>query len=151
MPFAALSIVYRVAYRAARFYWFICRPYTSGVCCLIECDERFLFIRQIYGDRSWTIPEGGIKKHEVPAEAIQREVKEEVGVSLSELRCLGQFVNTEQYKVDTVYCYFSSVKESTVIIDHIEVKEAGWFILSNLPERCSYNLKKALELYLSTE
>jgi 8-oxo-dGTP pyrophosphatase MutT (NUDIX family) len=149
MSHRLLSIIYRILYPVAKTFWFIFRPKTFGVRCLIECNGRLLFICQTYGAVQWTIPGGGIKKKETPEAAIQREVKEEVGILLSEIYFLGKFINTEEYKIDTVYCYFGKIKTSNLEVDKSEVRRTNWFPWNNLPEQQSVPAQMSLKFYQS--
>src|ERR1043166_9374151 len=88
-----------------RVYWFIFRAKVRGTRCLIERDDKLLVIRHTYGDMLWTLPGGLIKRGEMPEQAARREVLEEVGIKLSELRPLGVFTDRSEYARDTVHCF----------------------------------------------
>ena len=142
-----LRTLYKLLYPAAKVYWFIVRPETSGVRCLIECDGKLLFIRQTYGDRRWSVPGGGINRNETPEEAVQREVSEEVGLLLSNVSFLGRFVSTDEFKNDAVHCYFARVEHFTLNLDLTEIQEAEWFSANALPEPQSSHAQMILRLY----
>jgi 8-oxo-dGTP pyrophosphatase MutT (NUDIX family) len=124
---------YRVAYRLLRLYWFLFRPRTYGARCILVCEDHVLLIRQTYGDRLWTLPGGGLTKGETPEAAVRREVKEEVGVSLSRLQYLGQFVSTQTYNVDTVYVFTAPAPNQAYTLDAGEILAARWFAREALP------------------
>jgi len=125
---------YRILNGARIAYWFIVRPRTAGAHCLIEHDGAFLLIRNSYGLRLWTLPGGGIRHGETPAEAVTREVREEVGISLAHVESLGSYVSTAEFKTDTVYCFYGSVPNDAYTIDNGEVVQAEWFPADALPE-----------------
>ncbi len=133
----------RIAFRLGRLYWFIFRPKTQGVKCVIEHNGKYLYIRNSYGKGRWTFPGGGIKRKESPEEATRREVYEEVGLVLNEMRPLGSFVNTTEYKVDTIYCFHANVDSSKYKTDNFEIEEAKW--ASQLPQPLSPVVKKILD------
>src|SRR5947208_16401491 len=58
--------LYGWAARLRVVYWFVFRPNTQGVKCLIEHDGRWLMIRNSYGKGHWTFPGGAIGRHETP-------------------------------------------------------------------------------------
>ena len=147
MGYTPRAILYKLLYRMLRAYWFVFRPKVRGVRCLIECGGRFLLIRQTYGDMRWTLPGGLVKRSEEPEKALRREVLEEVGLELSELRPLGAFTDTREYARDTVQCFWGEPAETELRIDPDEVYEARWFGVDTLPEGQSRHLAKVLDLY----
>lgn len=118
-----------------------------GVKILIENNGRFLMIRNNYGRRQWTLPGGGVNKNELPKRAAQREVREEVGVEISDSIPLGEYFSTRQYKKDTVYCFYVNVHSDYFKIDNNEVSEAAWFGENSIPTECSSAVDKVLNLY----
>jgi 8-oxo-dGTP pyrophosphatase MutT (NUDIX family) len=78
-----ISFVYKFIYPFLKLYWFIFRPKTRGVICLILSGDDLLLIRQTYGRSAWTLSGGGFKKNETKEEAIKREVKEELGLDIA--------------------------------------------------------------------
>lgn len=114
-------------------YWFIFRPKTKGVKCLIENSERFLLTRLGYAHKKWTVPGGGVKKNETWEAAIRREVFEEVGITLGEIREIGEYNNVVEYKRDTVHVFHAIVPSAEFKIDGMEVVEAQWFSRTDFP------------------
>ncbi len=129
-----VRFAYGVAARLRIVYWFVFRPQTKGVKCLIECDRQWLMIRNSYGAGHWTFPGGAIGRHETPEDAAVREVREEVGISLERVRPIGFYQNNRQYKHDTVYCFIAHVDSLHHEIDDREVIAAEWFEPTELPE-----------------
>lgn len=115
-------------------YWFVLRPRTFGVKCVIEHDGEWLMIRNTYGRRHWTFPGGKVERGEEPRDAAIREVLEEVGIELDDVRPIGDYYNTRQYKRDTVYCFAASVDSPNHVIDEGEIAEAMWVRIGELPE-----------------
>ena len=101
---------------------------------MIECNGKFLLERLGYAHKKFTIPGGGVKKNETLEDATRREVFEEVGVRVGELRKISEYFNTRQYKRDTVTVFYTKVENPEFKVDGIEVTEAGWFGLNELPE-----------------
>jgi len=54
-------------------------PVAFAVCALVVRDNKILLVRHSYV-RGWLLPGGGVGRAEPPAEAILRELKEEIGL-----------------------------------------------------------------------
>jgi 8-oxo-dGTP pyrophosphatase MutT (NUDIX family) len=118
--------LYRLAARVRKLYWFVFRPRTFGVKCLVEHNGRWLMIRNTYGRGHWTFPGGRIDRGETPEQAAIREVAEEVGIALESVAPFGVYLHNREYKRDTVYCFRASVMDDGHVIDPFEVAEAAW-------------------------
>jgi 8-oxo-dGTP pyrophosphatase MutT (NUDIX family) len=55
------------------------RPVALGACALVERDGKILLVRHSYVP-GWLLPGGGVGRGEPPAEAVLRELKEEIGL-----------------------------------------------------------------------
>jgi ADP-ribose pyrophosphatase YjhB (NUDIX family) len=141
-----MTLLYKIASGLRRVYWFIFRPKTTGVKCLIECDDNYLLIKQTYGSRvyNWNLPGGGVEKNEGTESAIKREVFEEIGIVLPNVIELKKYTSNFEYKVDTVYCFYSKVTTKNFVIDKKEILDAKWFPKNNLPENISRSIKESL-------
>ena len=57
----------KIKHFLALIYWFILRPKTFGVKCIIENQGEILMIKNNYGGwKKWMFPGGGIDKNETP-------------------------------------------------------------------------------------
>lgn len=115
-------------------YWFVFRPKTRGVKCIIQWQDKILFVRISYAHKGWTVPGGGVEKRESFEEAVRREVKEEVGIVLGEVKMFREYVSTKQYKVDTIQCFQSRVENPDFKIDGREIVGAKWSDITHIPE-----------------
>ena len=141
--------VLRIYFQFLRVWWFIRRPHTRGVKCLIEHDGTFLLVRLSYGHRQWSIPGGGVNPQESFETAAKRGVLEETGIIVTELSILGNYSQTIEYKNDTVQCYHTVVPTRGFTIDNFEISEAQWFAIDELPTDRSPNVDRVLHLYES--
>jgi ADP-ribose pyrophosphatase YjhB (NUDIX family) len=110
--------------------------YTVGsVVLLRDENNRLLMLRQP-PDRGWSLPGGLINKREAPVDAAARELREETGVKLRPddltQAVPAAMVNPRTQQVD---CVFTATVSSTVAVDPdpVEVLEAGWFAIGDLP------------------
>jgi len=140
------SLIYKIAYPAMRVYWYMVRPKTSGVRCVILHEGKVLLIKHAYASSLLTVPGGGMKKHESPEEAIRSEVAEEVGLVIADVTSVGTVRNDKEYKRDTIYVFSAFVLSPILHIDSVEIAEAGWYSLSDLPDTVSPLCKQFLGL-----
>lgn len=116
---------------AARVYWYIFKPKTFGAKVVITNNGSVLLVKTTYGYKL-TLPGGGIKKGELPKDAAKREVSEELGLTLHNVRSLGSIVSTAEYKVDTVYAFHAEIADRNITIDTIEIEYVEWQPLETL-------------------
>jgi len=143
---ALIRIGYKVAARLRRLYWFVFRPQTFGVKCVVVHDGKWLMIRNSYGNAQWTFPGGAIDRGEQPADAAIREVREEVGISLGSVEPIGFYTSDREYKHDTVHCFVANVLRPDHQIDMVEVIESAWFSPDALPEGVGRAVAQVTEL-----
>lgn len=124
---------YKLGYPLAMFTWFIFRPRTYGVRCIVVNNGRILLIKNTYNNRGWDLPGGGVHRQERLDLAAKREVFEETGIRLSEVRQIAQFENREEYKQDQVNVFVGFTEEEELNIDPGEIAAAQWFALEQLP------------------
>ena len=122
------------------------RPKTTGVKCLIQNqNNEYLLIKTTYSGDYWTVPGGGCNKNELLENTAIREIKEEVGIEVLELKQLGSYVSELEYKKDTIYLYLAKTYQKNIIKNRREISEAKWFVKDNLPK----NRSKSLDIILS--
>lgn len=117
---------------------------------IINENKEVLLVRNWLGHQRWTLPGGGIKSGETPAQAGAREVHEETGLRIpsDQLQELGVFPSGEKYTY-TVACYMIEIaKRAPRIARHrrLEMLDIAWFPLHALPKDASQTVQKALEL-----
>ncbi len=120
---------------------------------LVTYKEEVLLQRTCIGSQKWSVPGGGVEKNENPITAAIRETAEEVGVAIPEaqIKCLGEQRRSARRgnwpMVDVVF-YEAKLdsKQKPRISRPLEILEARWFKITDLPDNCSDTLIAALEL-----
>ena len=85
---------------------------------LIEKDGAFLALKQkVEGHELWDLPGGKIEFSEAPEETLRREVMEEVGLRVDELRLIGVYWFFRITDGDQVVCLIYSCKAKEGEID----------------------------------
>lgn len=143
-----LGIVYKLSYPLARVYWFITRPTSEGVRCVIQTEDgsQVLLITHTYGNASYSVPGGGINIGESPEAAARRETLEEVGIETRKLEYVTSLLYTKEYRHDTVHIVRATAATTNLKIDTAEIKSADWYSVDNLPENISPVIKPFLPL-----
>ncbi len=128
-------------------YWFVFRPKTRGVKCVVECDKKILLVKLSYAHKGWTIPGGGVGRKETFEDAARRELKEETGIVVGNLKKIDEYLSTKYYKRDIVQVFYSKIEGfPEVKIDNLEVSDYLWFDPENqLPNPHSTHLPEFIQ------
>lgn len=130
-----MALHHRLLGRAARLFFRITRPRTIGVrAVLLDAGGRIALVRHSHID-GWYLPGGGVKKGEAIADALHRELAEEVAIEGAVVeRVLGVYHSRREGKDDHVIVYVARATADTLrAADALEVAGAGWFALDALP------------------
>ncbi len=140
-----------VLHLGRRLLWRVLRVRTRGVrVMLFNAKGEILLIRHTYGrSELFLLPGGGIRPWERPEQAARREVKEEVGCTLSELLAVSTHFSTAEGKRDTVHL-FSAFTSDEPVADGMEVEEARFFPLNDLPSTLSPATSRRIEEHAGT-
>lgn len=141
-----IRALYKIANPFRKLYWFVVRPNTRGVKCLIEYDGKVLLVKLSYTSSQWNIPGGGVKRGEEFIEAARREAWEETGIDTDGWRSIGEYKNVIEYKNDIVRCFHAQVGTPHFEIDGLEVIEARWCKPQDLPPELRPNVKRVLQM-----
>jgi 8-oxo-dGTP pyrophosphatase MutT (NUDIX family) len=133
LPIPLRRLAYRCAYALLFAYRFIVRPRLTGVKCVLTDGDLVLLVRHTYGPREWDLPGGGIKRRERPAIAARREMHEELGILIEELRDMGEVLARLHNSPVTVHCFRAELQTPAVAIDRGEIAAARWFPHRGLP------------------
>ena len=77
--------------------------------CIILCNEhnQVLWAQRAHHD-SWQFPQGGIKSHETPEQAVYRELMEEVGLAEHHVEIMGQTQGWLRYRLPKRYLRYGN-------------------------------------------
>ncbi|UCI07363.1 NUDIX domain-containing protein [Mesorhizobium sp. B1-1-8] len=137
-----------LALRIRRLYWRVFQPQTFGVRAIIlNSEKKVLLVRHKYG-RGWYLPGGKVRRGEASLVAIERELWEELGISVASVdRALGTYVSTQEYKRDVITVYvitnFSQRHKK-----HFEIDANAFFAWNVLPSDASPGTKRRIQEYL---
>jgi len=111
--------------------------YTVGAVVLVrDADGALLLLRQPPG-YGWSLPGGLLNRREDAARAAARELAEETGIVAAPTELTpaspNARVNTYAQQIDVVFTLTVDRDAAELRIDPVEVLEAGWHPLSQLP------------------
>ena len=96
-------------------------------------DGKILLVRGRFSRQKWALPGGGVKHNESYEQAAVREVLEEIGLKIHNLRYLGKANSHESYAKFSVRV-FAAHASNYDIKCNFEIMEARWFNMNYLPE-----------------
>lgn len=140
-----LNVLFKIVAAIRKCFWFIFRPVTVGVKVIAESNGKVLLVKNRYS-KHWYLPGGGVKSGETVIECAIREVREECGVSLENLKILGVYSNFVEYKNDHIVLMWASFSDQC-LTKGLEIEKLGLFDLQFLPEEVSPATKRRLEEY----
>jgi 8-oxo-dGTP diphosphatase len=124
----------RAGYLAARVYWFLTRPSHVGAVVALWRGDRVLLVHQTYR-RCWALPGGGVGHGEDPAAAVQREVQEELGITLPTPRPSLIYPDHYERRREVVHIYEAELGAATPRPDGVEVDEVAFLTIDEALDR----------------
>ncbi len=111
-------------------------PQRLGVQVIIVFRHQVLLVKN-KNNFVYSLPGGGIKKHETPKEAAKREINEELGIENVDPIPWSVYYNLVQFD-DHIYLYILNLNSKPIIkINHLnnELNDARWFTVSELKKQ----------------
>ena len=120
-----------------------------------EALGKYLFLLRdnkpdIPGPNCWSLVGGGIEENEAPAEAVEREVSEEINIPIFDLQLIHQMSTQDNVggKAIEVYRYIFSAKTNALLDEVVltEGQKASFFTLEEIvnDEKVCPGLKKLI-------
>jgi ADP-ribose pyrophosphatase YjhB (NUDIX family) len=133
-----MNVLLQIAYRLRKLAFRLLDIETSGAKVMVfNAAGELLLIRNSYGPTHlFVLPGGGIDRGETPEAAAAREVKEEVGLEVGDVRFVACYSNRSEGHRDTIHL-FTARADGAPQADAMEVAEARFFALDALPETAS--------------
>ncbi|MFC9228312.1 NUDIX hydrolase [Streptomyces decoyicus] len=118
---------------------------------IVVADNRVLMVRRRIseGQLSWQFPAGEIEAGESPEQAAVRETQEEVGLTVSAVKFLGERVHPKSRR-DMSYTACTVVSGTAYVADTVELAELRWVTLADIPEFVPYGLFSPVQAYLDS-
>jgi 8-oxo-dGTP pyrophosphatase MutT (NUDIX family) len=111
---------------------------------VLTAESTVLLVRHSYAP-GWLFPGGGVERGEAIAEAACREVREETGLEPDGDPILhGLFRNDRNFPGDHVACFVVRTFSGKLIPRSIEIAEARFFPLDELPEDITGGTRRRL-------
>jgi mutator protein MutT len=124
------------------------KKFTVSVAAVIvnENEEVLLLNHVLRSDLSWGIPGGFIEYGEQPEAAVRREISEETGLELENIKLIR--LRTAHRHVEIL---FRATPVGRAKVQSLEINELGWFKVDELPEKMTLVQKQIIEKVLNCE
>ena len=96
-------------------------------------DGKILLVRSRFSRQKWALPGGGVKHNESYEQAAVREVLEEIGLKIHNLRYLGKANSHESYAKFSVRVFVAHASNYDIKCN-FEIMEARWLNRDYLPK-----------------
>ncbi len=123
----------RLAHRARKLYWRLVRPRTLASRCILVRGNSVVLIKHVY-EEGWYLPGGGLGRNESFEDAARREVREEIGVTVSNLQLLAMYHIRSEGRSDHTALFVASDFEGEPRAISAEIAAVKFAPLSTLPQ-----------------
>lgn len=123
--------------------WLFSPKYFIGVNALIINEQGEIWLQQhrYWPEQAWGLPGGIVGRDERLEDALQREIKEEIGRSAVIMRPL---VCQKFYRQGQTICFLAHLGDEPLHLDDREIIDAGYFHPRNLPGPMSDGHRKMI-------
>lgn len=131
--FFLVAAIYRFLARMLSLIFSIKRGKDRVRVLICSNDGKVLLVKGRFSRQQWALPGGGIRRNESYEKAVAREILEEVGINIENLRYLGKVNSYESYKPFPVRV-FAATAINQDIKCNFEIIEAKWLAEQYIPE-----------------
>ena len=96
-------------------------------------DGKILLVRSRFSRQEWALSGGGVNRNESYEQAAVREVLEEIGLKIHNMRYLGKANSHESYAKFSVRVFAAHASDYDIKCN-FEIMEARWLNINYLPE-----------------
>ena len=96
-------------------------------------DGDILLVKNRFSRQKWALPGGGVNRNESYERAAVREVLEEIGLKIHNLRYLGKANSHESYAKFSVRVFVAHASDYDIKCN-FEIMEARWLNIDHLPK-----------------
>jgi 8-oxo-dGTP diphosphatase len=144
-----ISLLMMNGARTARYVLlrFVGERTMRGVRVIVQKDSHVLLVRHWYAPWVWSLPGGGVAIGEEPSQAAIREVREETGLVIQDLKQLtthdGPLGTT-----DITIVFAAKIKSGALDTEgNAEIMERKWFDRNELPENLKPSNREHIEQF----
>lgn len=122
--------------------------FTVSVAALVLNDKKevLLLNHVLRSDLSWGFPGGFINAGEQPEAAVKRELLEEVGLEIENIKLIRLRTTNRHIEI-----LFRASAVGAARVQSFEINELGWFKINEMPEKMSGIQKQIVEKALNSE
>lgn len=96
-----------------------------------DCAGRVLLLKHRFRPGSgWGVPGGFMEKGEQPEAALRRELREEVGLEVDQIRLFSTRATRKPKQVEIIFCCRAAGETEEL---NFEIQKAAWFLPGELP------------------
>lgn len=119
----------------------------SGISVIVTNEAgEVMLLKHSYGPKAWGLPGGGMAAGEDAADCARRELREEVGLEVKDLKPLGVLNETLSGSPHSSHIFTVQVSQDPKP-DGREILEARFFAADSLPELLTRNVPKRLAIW----
>jgi 8-oxo-dGTP diphosphatase len=104
---------------------------TAGAVIFNDKGEVLLLKHRFRAGSGWGLPGGFMEKGEQPIDALRRELREEIGLEVDDVKVFAARSFKKPKQVEVLFCARAN---ATVKSRTVEVERAEWFSIDSLPE-----------------
>lgn len=131
--FFLVAAIYRFLARMLSLIFSIKRGKDRVRVLIYSNDGKVLLVKGRFSRQQWALPGGGIRRNESYEKAAAREILEEVGINIENLRYLGKVNSYESYKPFPVRV-FTATAINQDIKCNFEIIDVKWLAEQYIPE-----------------